>query len=244
LGNHLSARGYVAVFMQHKGSDESVWKDADRRQRFKAMKEAANFKNSRLRFQDVTKVVDELESWNKDKEHPLYGKLNTGKLGMSGHSFGAVTTQAVSGQQALGGTISFRDHRIQAAIAYSPSSPRGRNTKRAFSKVDIPWLLMTGTKDLSPIGNATLESRLAVYPALPEGDKYELVLHNAEHSAFSERALPGDKENRNPNHHKVILALSTAFWDAYLTKNEDALAWLQGDGAQSILEEKDHWQHK
>lgn len=72
---------------------------------------------------------------------------------------------------------------------------------------------MTGTKDLSRIGNIDMASRLAVFPALPEGDKYELVLNDAEHSAFSERALPADQTPRNPNHHRAILALSTAFWD-------------------------------
>ncbi|OYW19793.1 MAG: hypothetical protein B7Z55_08235, partial [Planctomycetales bacterium 12-60-4] len=27
LGSHWSARGYVVVFLQHAGSDETVWKD-------------------------------------------------------------------------------------------------------------------------------------------------------------------------------------------------------------------------
>jgi hypothetical protein len=42
-----------------------------------------------------------------------------------------------------------------------------------------------------------------------------VVLNNAEHSAFTDRALPSDHEPRNPNHHRVILALSTAFWDVF-----------------------------
>ena len=83
---------------------------------------------------------------------------------------------------------------------------------------------MTGTKDTAPIGNTDLKSRLAVYPALHGAAKYEVVLYNAEHSAFTDRALPGDTEPRNPNHHRVMLALSTAFWDAYLRGNTNALA--------------------
>ena len=51
-----------------------------------------------------------------------------------------------------------------------------------------PWLLMTGTKDTAAIGGQTIESRLAVFPALPEERGYELVLHDAEHSAFTDRA--------------------------------------------------------
>ena len=108
----------------------------------------------------------------------------------------------------------------------------------------IPWLLMTGTKDVAPIGDQDVKSRLSVFPALPPGDKYELVLFNAEHSAFGDRPLPGEKEKRNPNHHKVILALSTAFWDAYLRDNAAAKAWLEGDEPKSLLESGDEWQKK
>ncbi|MFQ5705061.1 MAG: hypothetical protein ACE5HT_13705 [Gemmatimonadales bacterium] len=103
---------------------------------------------------------------------------------------------------------------------------------------------MTGTKDVAPIGNADLKSRLAVFPALPPGGKYELVLSGAEHSAFTDRALPGDSEQRNPNHHRVILALTTAFWDAWLRRDAAARAWLDGAGARSVLEQDDRWQTK
>jgi hypothetical protein len=107
---------------------------------------------------------------------------------------------------------------------------------------EIPWMLMTGTKDLAPIGNADMKSRLAVYQALHGAAKYEVVLHNAEHSVFTDRRLPGDREPRNPNHHRVILALSTAFWDAYLRGDTAALAWLNGHGPRSVMETEDQWQ--
>jgi hypothetical protein len=126
----------------------------------------------------------------------------------------------------------------------SPSVPRAGNAERAFGKVEIPWLLMTGTRDSAPIGNQTVESRRGVFPALPRGQKYELVLDKAEHSAFTERALPGEKEPRNPNHHRVILALSTAFWDAYLRGDAAAKGWLDGTGPSSVLQSGDQWQKK
>ena len=81
-------------------------------------------------------------------------------------------------------------------------------------------------------------------PALAPGDKFELVLDKGEHSAFTERPLPGDKEQRNPNHHRAILALSTAFWDAYLREDAAATAWLTGAGPRRILEPADGWQQK
>jgi len=244
LGKHWSARGYVAVFVQHPGSDTSVWKPVPLAKRMAAMRAAANAKNFLLRARDIPAVLDQLELWNKLDGHELKGRLDMKRIGMSGHSFGAVTTQAVSGQRTARGRTPFTDARIKAALAFSPSSPRRGSAKQAFRSVAIPWMLMTGTKDLAVIGSADLRSRLAVFPALPPDGKYELVLHNAEHSAFSDRALPGDKEKRNPNHHRVILALSTAFWDAHLRKLPAARAWLDGDGPRSVLEKQDRWQRK
>jgi predicted dienelactone hydrolase len=243
LGKHWAARGYVAVFLQHPGSDDSVWRGQPLAGRMAAMRRAASGQNFLLRVKDVPAVLDQLALWNKAEGHPLAGRLDMARIGMSGHSFGAVTTQAVSGQAFLGAPR-FTDARIKAAIAFSPSSLRAGDPKAAFGGVKIPWMLMTGTKDTAPIGDQDAASRLAVFPALPAGDKYELVLWNAEHSVFTDRALPGDHEARNPNHHRAILALSTAFWDATLRRDAAARAWLEGDGPRTVLEEKDRWQRK
>jgi predicted dienelactone hydrolase len=216
LGEHWAARGFVAVFLQHPGSDDSVWKGKPQPARMQSMNQAISLKNLLLRVQDVPVVLDQLELWNINKSNSLAGRLDMKKVGMSGHSFGAVTTEALSGQTLPAYAQSLTDSRIQAAVVFSPSSPRALSANEAFATVKIPWLLMTGTKDIAPIGNVDMKSRLAVYPALHGAPKYELVLNNAEHSVFTERALPGEHGPRNPNHHRVILALSTAFWDAYL----------------------------
>lgn len=239
LGEQWAARGYLAVFVQHPGSDDAVWKDAAPNERFAAMRKAASLGNFLLRVRDIPAVLDQLEAWNKSG--PLAGRMDLTKIGMSGHSFGAVTTEAVSGETLPMSGTKLTDPRIRAAVIFSPSAPKSESSERAFGAVKIPWLLMTGTKDIAPIGQADMQSRLAVYPALRVAPKYEVVLNNAEHSAFTDRALPGDREPRNPNHHRVILALSTAFWDAYLQGNKDALAWLNGPGPRSIMETADDW---
>jgi predicted dienelactone hydrolase len=244
LGQHWAARGYAAVFVQHQGSDAAVWKEKPAADRMDAMRSAAGLQNFRLRVKDIPAVLDQLEQWSRETGHALAGRLDLKHVGMSGHSFGAVTTQAVSGQKFAMGLGSSADSRILAAVAFSPSTPRLGDAGKAFGEVKVPWLLMTGTRDISLIGGADLASRLGVFPALPPGGKYELVLENAEHSAFGDRPLPGDKEARNPNHHRVILALSTAFWDAYLRGDAAARAWLDGEGPRAVLEPKDRWQRK
>jgi predicted dienelactone hydrolase len=245
LGKHWAARGCAAVFLQHPGSDTSVWRDVPLGQRMKAMHEAASAKNLLLRVEDVPAVLDQLDAWARSKDHEFAGRFDLTHVGMSGHSFGAMTTQAVGGQRMPLVQDRYVEPRIKAAVIMSPGSPKGRRDPGdSFADVKIPWLLMTGTEDTAPIGGQTVESRLAVFPALPEGHAYELVLDKAAHSAFTDRPLPRERGTRNPNHHRVILALSTAFWDAFLREDAEAREWLDGDGPQTILEKADRWQHK
>lgn len=244
LGKHWATRGYVAVFIQHPGSDESVMEGLPLLKRYAALKKAASFRSTLDRVKDVPALIDQLGKWNKKTGHPLKGRVDLKQIGMSGHSFGAITTQYVSGQSVGRMDQRYTDKRIKAALPMSPSGPRRGAVEKAFASVSIPWLLMTGTEDDSPIGDFEPEDRLEVFPALPPEEKYELVLWKAEHSAFTGRRLPGDREQRNPNHHKAILALSTAFWDAHLKGDQEAQSWLDGEGPKSVLESKDRWQRK
>jgi predicted dienelactone hydrolase len=230
LGRHWSARGYVVVAMQHAGSDENVWKNLPGREGIAAMKAAASAANAVARYEDVKSVLDQLSVWNDEPAHLLNRRCDLEHVGMSGHSFGAVTTQGVSGQFNPLIRQKFTDNRIKAATMFSPSVPGRAQPQVAFGKVSIPWLLMTGTRDTSPINDTTAEDRQRVYPALPDTiDKYQVVLFEAQHSAFSDDGVRR-LAKRNPNHHRVILALSTAFWDAYLRQDAAAREWLQGGG--------------
>ena len=243
LGEHWARRGYVAVFLQHPGSDVDVWQGQPRGQGMASLGSAASAQNFLLRVRDVPAVLDQLARWQLASGHDLRGRLDMARIGMSGHSFGAITTQAVSGQTFPAGIVA-ADPRIKAALPMSPSTPQRGSASSAFAAVKIPWLVMTGTLDSSPIGNASPASRREVFAALPPPSKYELVLDGAEHSAFTDRALPGDKAPRNPNHHRAILALSTAFWDAYLRADGAARTWLDGDGPRTVLQPRDLWSRK
>ncbi len=245
LLEHWSARGYTVVSMQHAGSDEAIF-DVPASQILDAFISAASLENSIARIEDVGAVLDQLEIWNADPQHALYQKLDLDRVGMSGHSFGAVTTQAVSGQTLFTTSGVTREPRIKAATALSPSSPSIGSPQAAFASVDIPWLLMTGTNDNAPVEGvgSDVEGRLAVFPALPEGEFYELVLFEGEHHAFTDRALNANQNPRNPAHHDIIQALSTAFWDATLRGDASSRRWLRGAGANEVLEVGDTWQFK
>jgi pimeloyl-ACP methyl ester carboxylesterase len=70
--------------------------------------------------------------------------LDLTRVGMSGHSFGALTTQALSGQADPEGDQTQNDRRIRAAIIMSPAIPAQGDVRSAFAAVGIPWLLLTG----------------------------------------------------------------------------------------------------
>lgn len=241
LGNHWARRGYVAIFVQHSGSDESVWKDAPMLQRMTAMKQAASLENFMARSSDIPAVIDSLTTWNQQKGHALHQRLDLQHIAMSGHSFGANTTQAVAGQSFARGRKSFVEPRIDAALMMSPSPPALCDPASAFASIKIPCLLMTGTKDDSPIGNSTAADRLKVFPYLEKAAAWQVVFQDATHMSFGERELTGGA-SKNSRYHKAILALSTAFWDAQLRGDADAKAWLNGEGARKVLDPKDLWE--
>ena len=245
LGKHWSGRGYCVVFMQHAGSDRDVMKNAGRFQRLSALKNAISGESANDRKNDVRATIDELEKLTLTRGQ-FYGKLDLDRLGMSGHSFGAITTQAVSGQEHRLKRQTHKDSRIKAAIAMSPSMPPLGGASSAFASIKIPWLLMTGTDDNSPVNRRVdAKSRREVFKALPsDGHSFELVLNEGTHFIFGGRSdrLPASKKSKLQQ--ETIKAISTAFWDAYLMEAPAALAWLNGGEVRTILDDRDTWSKK
>ena len=245
LGKHWAAAGYVAVFLQHPGSDSDQWKAPRLGRRLAAFKAAASAQSLRDRVADVSFMIDQLERWSRQQSHPLYGRLDLEHIGMSGHSFGAITTLAVAGRK-YPGQASFVEPRIDAFVAVSPNPGKGMDAAKAFGHLKKPMLCMTGTLDRSPI-DPTLNprTRRQVFEALPKGDKYQLVLADADHFAFSDRQGLRAKR-RNPQHHPAIQLVTLCFWDAYLKQDKGAQAWLQSKQllSDSRLSDADQWEWK
>ena len=241
LGNHWARRGYVVVFVQHLGSDEGVWKDERMANRMSAMKSAASAEAFMDRVKDVPAVIDALEKWNGEKGHELFGRMDLDHIGMSGHSFGAFTTQAMAGQSFISGKFTYLEKRIDAAVMMSPSVSKRGDADKAFGSINMPCLLMTGTKDDSSIGDSSPEDRLKVFPALTAAPAWQVVFDGATHMDFGEREK-APKKREPSRYHKAILALTTAFWDAHLKGDKAAKAWLNGAGAKSALVDKDVWE--
>ena len=221
-----TGRGYATIFLQHPGSDESLVKGESPGEAVRQLRSAATRKNMNLRVDDLTDVLDAMRVWASDKKSPFYGKMDTHNVGLAGHSMGAIASQLMIGQRRLLSTPK-NEKRIRAGVLMSPSCPSLLSAGSAFGSVTSPCLLLTGTRDYLPFfSNQSTDSRRTIFPALPSGNSYELVLHNATHSAFSGRLIRHDPPP-NPKHHLAIEAITTAFWDAYLQGNKEAKTWLK-----------------
>ena len=245
LGNQWSARGYCVVFMQHTGSDREEIKNAPRFQRLQALKNAMSRESVINRNNDVRATLDQLEELNLSRGR-YCNRFDLEKVGMSGHSFGAITTQAVSGQNYGSQGQIYTDSRIKAAIAMSPSMPSSGRTPTTFSMVKIPWLLMTGTADDSPVNRRVdAKSRRDVFKSLPSnGNSFELVLNEGTHFIFGGRSEKLFGPQSPQQQQASIKAISTGFWDAYLKQDPEAKAWLKGESVRTVLDPRDVWSIK
>src|SRR5438270_631022 len=96
LGRHWASHGYVSVHVQHLGSDNAVWENKAPGEIMENMRaSAANLQNATNRPPDVSFAIDQMEKMNRE-EGPFKKRLDLGRIGVAGHSFGAFTTLAIA----------------------------------------------------------------------------------------------------------------------------------------------------
>jgi predicted dienelactone hydrolase len=212
-----------------------------------ALKDAAAAVNRPL---DVRFSIDQLERLNAAGDSPLKGRLDLGRLGMAGHSYGAWTTLAIAGEVFIGPRgreVSLPDPRVRAAVAMSAPSPRDKTTlDRAFAGITIACLHMTGTLDDSPVSDTTAAERREPFDHTPAvGDQLLVTFTGGDHMIFSGRPRAGlGADARDALFQGLIRQATTAFWDATLSGDAAARAWLSGGefarvlGGDGVLEQK------
>jgi len=240
LGSHWASHGLISLHIQHSGSDEEVWRDQTRP--LQSMKRAAaDPKNALYRAQDVRFVIDQMERLNRE-EGGFKNAVDLDKIGVAGHSFGAHTTLVAVGELFIlpgGKEIGFADSRIKAAVPMSAPVPRKRETlDRAFGKIAVPSLHMTGTLDHSPIGETTAPDRRLPFDHIHGADQYLVVFEGGDHMIFSGRSRSAAAAGRGAKDalfQDLIRKSTTAFWDAYLRGDAAAKAWLADGGFADAL---------
>ena len=234
LGSFWASNGYVAVHLQHPGSDDAVWRNAGGQSNaMKSMTAAAmDIQNAIDRPRDVSLAIDRLPSLEMNAA--LHGHIDTNRIGVAGHSFGAYTVMAVAGQGMASRGGLFRDPRIKAAIAMSTPTPRPV-TDEMMRDVRIPLMHLTGTKDTSPIGRPQkAEDRRGPFDHIRGVDQYLVNFNGGDHMVFSGQRR-GAAVETDDQFHKLIQTDTLAFWNAYLRDDARAKDWLQNGGCANDL---------
>ena len=231
--------GFVVIHLQHPGSDRSILTAARRgglggRLRggmradiSAALRGAMTGEQLQARVRDVGFVLDQVPLRRSEGACALT-RIDLAHVGMSGHSFGAHTTQALAGQVFPATPAGAADPRIAAFVAFSPSPPRGGADAAAMAKITRPFFSITGTADTSPaVPDVTAADRERPFRAMPPGGKYLLVLKDATHADFSGNAGAGPR-SRAPDPHvaRVTIDATTAFWRWALLGDRQAKATL------------------
>ncbi|MDZ4837766.1 MAG: hypothetical protein SGJ27_28615 [Candidatus Melainabacteria bacterium] len=253
LGNYWAEHGYIGVFMQHPGSDESFWKPTavlgqTTRQTLmpEFKKTLANPMHALNRAQDVHSIIDKLTELNKTHAQ-LSGKMDLNAIAIAGHSYGSWTALTASGQNIVtpaGRNISSPDPRVKAAIFLSPTAPKkNQDPDAVFGSIKIPCLHFTGTADSSPVNDTPASDRRVAYDHISNGDQFLVILNDADHMVFNggRRAVPKQIDSK---HHELIEMTTTKFLDAYIKKDSSALQWLRGVGAKNELAGNGTYEYK
>ncbi len=230
LGRHWAGCGYVSVHLQHAGSDDRVWKDAEELDKMGAMVRATmNPAAIANRPKDVSFAIDRLSALNADPTSPLKGRLDLKRIGVAGHSFGGFTTMAIAGQEF--GPVQWADPRVIAAIQMSAPVARPATRDRAYAKIITPVFHMTGTKDDSPVGETKAGERRIPFDKMTASETCLVIFKDGDHMIFSGRLQPdAERKQQDAVFQSLICAGSTAFWDAWLKSDASARAWLMDGG--------------
>ncbi|MFN3828271.1 MAG: alpha/beta hydrolase family protein [Micavibrio sp.] len=238
ISRFLSSHGYVVVHVEHLGTDSSLWEGKPGHPWDVIRESKYSFDDVMNRYHDVPFVLDQLPSWAA--ENPEIGQhMDLSCIGMSGHSFGANTTQIMAGQS-FGKADDLQrlfEPRFKAGILYSPVPSFNTESPRAdiYGTISLPLFHMTGTDDTSPIEGFGYERRLEVYQHSGGPEQCLLVLNDGDHMVYNgSRGKLADNPKR-PAHENIIKIAALAYWDVYLKQDAAARSWLFGGGFSSWI---------
>ena len=241
---YLASHGYAVVCVEHvDSSSTSVKFYMSRAGGGESMREAMQRITTDAvavleRPGDIRFAIDTLVAWNKSHKE-LAGRINTGKIAVMGHSFGAYTAMAVAGARPIvdhlkpriglgkGLAAEMGDSRVTFALAMSPPGPGSKFFgPESYRSIKRPLILLSGSRDeqKGPDGRSMpAETRREILPLLPSGNRSLIWMANAEHVAFTDNPsmwLIPSPSRRDVQ--RISKALMLAACDYYLKGRNEA----------------------
>ncbi|MCP5065355.1 MAG: alpha/beta fold hydrolase [bacterium] len=222
LAEHLARHGFVVCVPAHAGSDLPGVQAVASAMGISVLQALGVVTRDPDEYSgragDVTFLIDQAATWNTSNQ-TLAGCIDTTRVAVIGHSYGAFTALVSGGATAgfPGGQMAIGDTRVDAVVAYSPQGLGGTGDFDAtsFASTRVPAMLMAGSEDGGFQGQPPSWRREG-YDLMPSGDKYFLSLANAAHLHFSE----GFQTAPRTETHGIVTALTVAFLRVHLQSGD------------------------
>lgn len=234
LEKHLASHGYIVLQPSHLGSD---WGAVFTRTPLGAFtqKELLN------RVNDIRLTLSLLE----ESRLPPYllARADLERMALAGHSFGAMTAQAIAGVPVYnneGIPLELADDRFKVFIGMSPFGDSFPTRRLGFDlsnyrRITRPFLFMSGDKDdLFTLGKGA-QAHLGPFQKIASAVRYHVLIGNTRHADFSEILGVLRKQTA-----QVVNSTSTAFLDAYLSGIPEARTYLE-EQLQSAVRRYQSW---
>ena len=249
ISRFLAEYGYFVMHIQHAGTDTSLWEGKPGHPWDVIRATEITREVTLARYMDVPFILDQLQVLEGEHEL-LMNQIDYDWLGMSGHSFGALTSQVMAGQlfpDEDDVLSSYREDRFQAGVLYSFSGMghlSDASPDQVFGGMKMPLLFMSGTQDDSPISGQDYTHRLPAYDLANSEDKHLLILQDGDHMVFTGSRGKLAFNPKREAQEQLIQWSSLAFWEAYLKGNERAKEWLIGSGFISAFGDAMQYRYK
>ncbi|UXH77703.1 alpha/beta hydrolase family protein [Roseateles amylovorans] len=219
LGRYWASQGFVALHVQHVGSDRRLWEGGfswtNSLNLVLRLQQAAQPQEAIDRTQDMRFALDQL------LKGPLAGQLDPQRIVAAGHSYGANTSLLLAGAQVAdvhrfggdGAPTALRDPRIRAAILISAPPFYGEGDPTPIvGSIGIPTLHISATQDEIRIPGyySGAEDRVQLFDAIGGPHKALAMFSGGSHSMFTDRLNTGG-ETLNPQVKRATRELSLAY---------------------------------
>lgn len=225
LGEYWASHGFLGVFVQHPGTDRSLFAGATSREEIleDLRSGTRNREMAQARFEDIPFVIDEIERLAASGALPA----DITRIGMAGHSYGAATTIAVMGRR-FGRQMDFTEPRILAGLTLSPTAPPARLPERMhprlYDRITRPMLHLTGTEDVAAIRpEIDPADRTIPFSLIPSGEQYLIVFEGvttpssaaaaaratARRRTGIRRSRRSRRKSRRPSGRRISMAIRT-----------------------------------
>lgn len=150
----------------------------------------------------------------------VVARVDQGRLGMAGHSYGAYTTLVIAGARLERDCPSAGDPALagfKAALAISgQGAGRLFFADRSFASIRLPLFAITGTKDTGA-ADETPAWRQQPFRDSPAGNKVSAVVDGFGHRDFDPPADDAERAAKG----EALRQMQLEFWDAFLRNRSE-----------------------